>query len=196
MKKLLLGAFAIGAGLFSLTNAQIQKGNWMVGGNLVSGNFGLNTGAGYNVQIQPKGAYFIEDNVAVGGYANLGFAGAKGSETIWNYGAGALGRYYLSPGQEGVDNLLKNGRWFFEANLGIGGQSASNGGDSANGLDYGFGPGYAYFITPNIGLEGLLKYTGNVGFGNRGTTSNLAFGLGLQIYLPTSKAKQVINNVN
>ena len=195
MKKLLLGAFVLGAGLFSVANAQIQEGNWMVGRSMASANFGLNTGAGYNVQIMPKGAYFIKDNVAVGGYVNLGFMGAKGSETTYNYGAGALGRYYLAPGQQGVDNLLKHGRWFLEGNLGIGGQSGTDGGDSANGLDYGFGPGYSYFITPNIGLEGLVKYTGNAGFGNRGTTSNIAFGLGFQIYLPTSKAKQVINNV-
>lgn len=196
MKKLILGALVMGIGLFSTANAQIQKGNWMVGGNLLGADFGLNTGAGYNIQLQPKGAYFIEDNLALGGYVNLGIFGAKGSSTTYNYGVGALGRYYLNPGEKGVDNLLKHGRWFLEANVGLGGQSGTGGGASANALDYGFGPGYAYFITPNIGLEGVLKYTGNLGFGNRGTTSNLAFGLGFQIYLPTAKAKQIINNVN
>jgi uncharacterized protein YigE (DUF2233 family) len=44
-----------------------------VGSSLISSNFGLNTGGGYNFAIQPKGAYFIEDNVAVGGYVDLGF---------------------------------------------------------------------------------------------------------------------------
>ncbi len=193
MKRFVIGAALLVAGLFTTSQAQIQKGNWMVGGTLLGANFGLNTGAGYNIQIQPKGAYFIEDNTALGGYVNFGILGAKGSETTYNYGVGALGRYYLSPGEKGVDNLLNHGRWFLEANVGIGGQSGTAGGDSANGLDYGFGPGYAYFITPNIGLEGLLKYTGNLGFGNRGTTSNLVFGLGFQIYLPTSKAKSIIN---
>lgn len=196
MKKLIIGALLLSAGLFSTTQAQIQEGNWMVGGQLLGANFGLNTGAGYNVEIMPTGAYFIKDNVALGGYVNLGFSGAKGSSTTYNYGVGALGRYYLNPGEKGVDSLLKHGRWFLEGNVGIGGQSGTGGGSSANGLDYGFGPGYAYFITPNIGLEGLLKYTGNLGFGNRGTTSNLTFGLGFQIYLPTKKAKEIINNVN
>lgn len=195
MKKLLLGAFVLGAGLFSVANAQIQEGNWMVGGNLVGAEFGLNKGGGYNFQIQPKGAYFIKDNVAVGGYVDLGFSGAKDAPTTFIYNVGALGRYYLNPGEKGVDNLLKHGRWFLEGNVGVGGSSISKGGASSNGLNFGFGPGYTYFITPNIGLEGLLKYDANAGFGDVGYTHRINFGLGFQIYLPTSKAKQIIKGV-
>ncbi len=195
MKKLLLGAFVLGTGLFSVANAQIQEGNWMVGGNLVGAEFGLNKGGGYNFQIQPKGAYFIKDNVAVGGYVDLGFSGAKDAPTTFIYNVGALGRYYLNPGEKGVDNLLKHGRWFLEGNVGVGGSSISKGGASSNGLNFGFGPGYTYFITPNIGLEGLLKYDANAGFGDVGYTHRINFGLGFQIYLPTSKAKQIIKGV-
>ncbi|MDO5616229.1 MAG: hypothetical protein Q4G16_08575 [Cruoricaptor ignavus] len=196
MKKIVLGATLLVAGLFGTTaNAQIQEGNWMVGGNLVGANFGLNKGAGYDFAIQPKLAYFVEDNVAVGGYADFGFSGAKDAATTFKYGVGALGRYYVSPGEKGIDNFLKHGRFFVEGNLGIGGTSISKGGSSANGLDFGFGPGYAYFLTPNIGLEGLLKYTGNAGFGNKGYTHNLVFGLGFQVYLSSKKAKQIIKDV-
>lgn len=195
MKKILLGAVVLAAGLFSTANAQIQEGNWMVGGNLVGANFGLNSGSGYDFSIQPKGAYFIKDNVAVGGYVNLGFSGAKDAPTTFVYNVGALGRYYLAPGQEGVDNLLNHGRWFFEANVGVGGTSISKGGSSSNGLNFGFGPGYSYFITPNIGLEGLVKYDANAGFGNGGYTNKITFGLGFQIYLPTSQAKRIANDV-
>ncbi|MCE3076709.1 porin family protein [Chryseobacterium gwangjuense] len=192
MKKLILaGIFAIG-GLTATANAQIQKGNWLVGSSLLSSNFGLNTGGGYNISIQPKGAYFIEDNVAVGGYVNLGISKVtNGSPTRFDYAAGGLGRYYLSPGEKGVDNLLNHGRWFFEGNVGIGGSSVENG-NSTTGLDFGVGPGYSYFITPNIGLEGLVKYQGQAGFGNEGLNSNITFNVGFSIYIPTSKAKQVI----
>jgi hypothetical protein len=89
---------------------------------------------------------------------------------------------------------LNHGRWFFEGNLGVGGQS-TKGGTSTTGLDFGVGPGYSYFITPNIGLEGLVKYTGVTGFGNEGLTSNITFNVGFSIYIPTSKAKQVVNDV-
>jgi hypothetical protein len=195
MKKLILsGIFAV-AGLASTMNAQIQEGNWMVGSSLVTSNFGLNTGGGYNIALQPKGAYFIKDNVAVGGYVNLGISKVtNGSPTRFDYAVGGLGRYYLSPGEKGVDNLLNHGRWFFEGNVGIGGSSVESG-NSTTGLDFGVGPGYSYFITPNIGLEGLVKYQGQSGFGNEGLNSNITFNVGFSIYIPTSKAKQIANDV-
>ncbi|SHL97993.1 hypothetical protein [Chryseobacterium polytrichastri] len=196
MKKLILGGILAVAGLATTMNAQIQKGNWMVGSSLATSNFGLNTGGGYQIGIQPKGAYFIKDNIAVGGYVNLGISkSAKTSPTRFDYGVGALGRYYVSPGEKGVDNLLKHGRWFLEGNLGVGGYSISDGGNSTTGLDFGVGPGYSYFITPNIGLEGLVKYAGVTGFGNQGLTSNITFNLGFTIYLPTSKGQQIIKDV-
>lgn len=193
MKKIILGAIITATGLFSTANAQIQEGNWMVGSSLLSSRFGLNTGAGYDISIQPKAAYFIKDNVALGGYVNLGISKAtKGSPTAFDYGVGGLGRYFLSPGEQGVDNLLNHGRWFFEGNVGIGGRSIENS-DSTTGLDFGVGPGYSYFITPNIGLEGLVKYVGRTGFGNEGLNSNITFNVGLSIYLPTSQAKRIAN---
>lgn len=186
MKKLLItGAVA----LMGITaNAQLQKGNYMVGGELAAANFGLNDGAGYSFQITPQIAFFVQDNWAVGPYVNLGVSGAKGADTQFNYGVGALSRYYFSPGEQGIDNLLQHGRFFIEGNAGIGGQNATNGGDSANGLDLGIGPGYTYFVTSNIGLDASVKLNGNLGFGNRGTTSAIDFRLGLNIFLPSKKA--------
>ncbi len=191
MKKLIFGAAVLVTGLLSTANAQIQEGNWMVGSSIISSNFGLNTGAGYNIALQPKAAYFIKDNIALGAYVDLGISKeTKGSPTGFDYGVGALGRYYVSPGEKGVDNLLNHGRWFFEGNLGVGGYSVENG-PSTTGLDFGAGPGYSYFITPNIGVEGLVKYRGRAGFGNEGLNSNISFNVGLSIYLPTSHAKRI-----
>jgi len=195
MKKLILSGILAIAGLATTANAQIQKGNWMVGSSLLSSNFGLNTGGGYSIGLQPKAAYFVEDNVAVGGYVNLGIAKVtNGSPTEFTYGVGALGRYFLSPGEKGVDNLLNHGRWFFEGNVGVGGRNVENA-NSTTGLDFGVGPGYSYFITPNIGVEGLVKYQGQAGFGNEGLNSNITFNVGFSIYLPTSKAREVANDV-
>ncbi|PZU87853.1 MAG: hypothetical protein DI529_06705 [Chryseobacterium sp.] len=191
MKRTIFGALLFSIGFFSSANAQIQEGNWLVGSSLVASNFGLNTGAGYNIAIQPKAAYFIKDNVALGGYVDLGFSkAAKGSPTNFNYGVGALGRYYLSPGEKGVDNLLNHGRWFFEGNVGVGGTSVEDG-ISTTGLDFGVGPGYSYFITPNIGLEGLVKYQGVTGFGNEGLNSAITFNVGFSIYLPSGQARRI-----
>ncbi|GEN75950.1 porin family protein [Chryseobacterium hagamense] len=195
MKKLILSGILAVAGLTTTANAQIQRGNWMVGSSLLTSNFGLNTGGGYNIAIQPKAAYFIEDNVAVGGYVNLGVSKVtNGSPTRFDYAVGGLGRYYLSPGEKGVDNLLNHGRWFFEGNLGVGGSSVENG-ISTSGLDFGVGPGYSYFITPNIGVEGLVKYQGQAGFGSEGLNSNITFNVGFSIFIPSSKGRDVVNDV-
>ena len=195
MKKLIFTAALAVAELASHANAQIQKGNWFVGGTIMNADFGLDKGSGYNISLEPKGAYFIQDNLAIGGLVNFGFAGQKNAPTTYVYGVGALGRYYLSPGEKGVDNLLKHGRFFLEGTAGIGGQSISDGGDSTTGLTLGVGPGYAYFITPNISLEGMLKFKTVVGFGDTPSSSRINFGLGFSIYLPTSKGKQIINEV-
>lgn len=161
-------------------SAQIQRGNVLVGGNLANINLGLDNSKVFSFDITPKAAWFIQDNVALGAYVNLGIQTAKGSSTTTTYGVGALGRYYTGKDVE----VLRHGRFFGEATAGFGGINVSDGGDNTNGLDLSVGPGFAYFITPNIGLETLLKYRNVVGFGDATSQSNLNLSFGLQIYLP------------
>jgi hypothetical protein len=180
MKKLtLLSLFILTAIGFS-AHAQIQEGNVMVGGNFANINLGLNKPHEFSLDITPKAAWFIKDNIALGGYVNLGVETASHSTTTFDYGVGALGRYYT-----GSDvSVLKHGRIFGEATVGFGGENISDGGGNTNGLNLSVGPGFAYFVTPNIGLETLLKYNGLVGFGNQTYQSNLNLSFGFQIYLP------------
>ncbi len=174
-------------------NAQIQKGNVMVGGNLTNINLGLDDPKIFSVDITPKAAWFIQDNVAVGGYVNFGLKTAKNSNTTTTYGVGALGRYYTGKDVE----VLRHGRFFAEATAGIGGVNVSKGGGNTNGLNLSVGPGFAYFITPNIGLETLLKYNGLIGFGSATTQNNLNLSFGFQIYLPGQRtASKVKSDVN
>ena len=79
-------------------------------------------------------------------------------------------------------------RFFAEANVGIEGVNTAGGG-STNGLGFGIGPGFAHFITNNISLETLLKYTGIVGFGSTAASSRLQLGFGFQIYLPRASVR-------
>ncbi|NAW49961.1 hypothetical protein GNY06_00635 [Elizabethkingia argentiflava] len=195
MKKLIFGtAMILATGLFSFTKAQLKQGNWMVGGNILTSNFGLKSGGSYNFILQPKAAYFLRDNKAIGGLVTFGFNGAKNAKTTYTYNVGLLGRYYLNNNQ--VHNLLKQGKFFLEGNLGIGGTTQTQGGISTTGLNLGVGPGYAYFLTHNIAVEGLVKYVGDFGFGNNSNTSNLEFNVGLQVYLPTSKVKQITRDIH
>lgn len=179
MKKF-LATVIISATTVLAANAQIQKGNVLVGGNLTNINLGLDDPKIFSVDITPKAAWFIQDNVALGGYVNFGLETAKNSNTTTSYGVGALGRYYAGKDTE----VLRHGRFFAEATAGIGGVNVSKGGGNTNGLNLSVGPGFAYFVTPNIGLETLLKYNGLVGFGSATTQSNLNLSFGFQIYLP------------
>ena len=190
MKKFtLLFLFAVFAAGFS-ANAQIQKGNIFVGSNFADINLGLNSPHQFSFDISPKAAWFIDDNIALGGYVNFGITTAKGFPTTTTYGLGGLGRYYAGSDM----TVLKHGRFFAEANIGFGGTNISDGGGNTNGLDLGVGPGFAYFVTPNIGLETLLKFNGQTGVGNQSFRSNLDLSFGLQIYLPGQKTANKIKS--
>ena len=190
MKKLIVILIVCFALFSHKSSAQIQKGNLLVGGDLANLNLTLGEGGDFTVRIDPKVAFFIRDNVALGAYLDFILATAKGSGTTTNYGVGALARYYVN---DPKTNALRHGRLFFEGNAGIQGISQRSG-SNTTGLGVGIGPGYAYFITPNIGLETLLKYNGIVGFGSRPYTSNLNLEIGFQIYLPGGKERSIIND--
>ena len=190
MKKIISVLFIASFLMTHKLSAQIQKGNILVGGDIAGFNLDLGSGGAFQATIDPKIGFFIRDNVALGAYINFGLSTAKGFGTTTNYGVGALARYYVN---EATTNVLKHGRLFFEGNAGIEGISVSNG-SNTTGLGIGVGPGYAYFITPNIGLETLLKYNGIVGFGSQAYRSSLNLGVGFQIYLSGRSAKDLINN--
>lgn len=190
MKKFtLLTLLAIMAVGFS-ASAQIQRGNVFVGANFADLNLGLNGSKPFSIEIAPKAAWFIQDNVAVGGYVDLGLSTIKDGPTTTKYGVGALGRYYTGKDVE----VMRHGRLFAEGTVGVGGTNTSRHGGKTNGLDLSVGPGFAYFITPNIGLESLLKYNGQVGFGNTTSTNNLSLSFGLSIYLSGKGAANKVKN--
>jgi hypothetical protein len=165
--------------------SQIQSGNLLWGADIANFDLSLNKGGEFSVQLNPKLAYFVSDNLALGGYVTFGLETSKGAGENIDYGVGILGRYYL--GAE--TNVVRNSRFFLEANAGIEGTNPASG-DNTNGLGLGIGPGWTYFLTNNIGLEALLKYRGIVGFGNRATSSDLQLHVGFQIYLPSAQLRR------
>lgn len=209
MKKILLLSTLFIMGFTGIANAQIEQGNLMLGSDIGSGlvsntsnglfglNFGLNEGAGYNLGISPKVGYFVKDNFLLGAVVNLGFAKSAKNRGIstqtTTYGVQALTRYYLSPGEKGVDNLLKEGRFFMEATAGIAGVNVKNGA-TTNGFAFGVGPGYSYFVSNTVALETSLKYNGLVGGGNTTYQHALGLNFGVQVFLPSSTVKKRIND--
>lgn len=178
----------------SKSSAQLEQGNLLVGGDIASFNLGINKGAPFIMKIDPKVATFIVDNIALGGYLNLDLQSQKGS-SFSTYGIGALGRYYVNSSKLPV---LKHSKFFVEGTIGFQGtHSAISGspGSNTNGLGFGVGPGFSYFITPNVALETLVKYLGNVGFGNNPYAQKVELSIGFQIFLPNSRVRRVLNDV-
>lgn len=191
MKKITLVTLAF-IGLVFSAKAQIQKGNVLIGADLTNLDLRLSSPTRFIGTINPKAAWFIQDNIALGAYGKFGINTVKGTGATIDYGVGALGRVYSGAATE----VIKHGRFFGEANIGIEGQNLPANGGSTNGLGLGVGPGFAYFITPSIGLETLLKYNGIVGFGSSPFTNSVNLNFGFQIYLPgRATARKVINDV-
>jgi hypothetical protein len=195
MKKTLTVLAVLSLLLTQKTNAQLEKGNVLVGADLANFRIALKAGQETSIELTPSAAWFIKDNVAIGPYVTFGYSAVKDTYNQTTYGIGALGRYYVNK-----PNLspLKHGVFFAQANVGIGGNNYKDktpldNSYSTNGLDLGFGPGYSYFITPNIGLEALLRYNGTLGFGHEAYTNYLNLRFGFSIYLP---GKSTVNKVS
>jgi hypothetical protein len=187
-KKFTLTILAVCALFYSAT-AQIQQGNLLVGADIADFSLGLNEGAPFSFRLNPKVAFFVRSGLALGAYLNFGLLTEEDQGTDIDYGIGALGRYYIhDPNTE----VILNHRFFVEATVGIEGNNPSSG-ENTNGLGLSLGPGWTYFVTPNIGLEALLKYRGIVGFGSRPTSSNLNLEIGFQIYLSKERARRSTN---
>ena len=171
-------------------NAQTQKGNAMIGSSISSLNVGLKSGSNTTFTLNPKAGIFIKDGLLVGMDALFGIQHMGGTKAnAVDYGIGGFGRYYVT--DKNVE-FVRHGKFFFEANLGFQGQNVSKGGDKTNGLGFGFGPGFAYFINQNIALETMVKYQGIVGFGDTAYQNNLVWSLGFQIYLPCKGTKNKV----
>jgi hypothetical protein len=168
--------------LFSVTlNAQITKGNWMVGG---LGDFsstkttyifdGIRNEQKRTVfNISPDIGYFLVDKFAIGTYAKFGYDDF-GDLNTKTFGFGPFVRYYfLQP--EKLVNV------FAQANFGYNEGKSNNGGEY-HVNDYGIKAGVVIFFNSSVGLEFALGY--NTSTINSISTDNaLKIGLGFQIHL-------------
>lgn len=189
MKKLiLLVILVLGTGI---ANAQIGKGNVLIGGDL--GNLNINFSNQTSFQITPRAAWFIEDGLAVGAYGQFGFNHINGQDgNTYTYGVGPLARYFVN-----LKELpsLGQAKFFVEGSAGFEGANNTVNNSHTNGLGFGFGPGISYFITPSVAVEALLKYNGIVGFGSTTYTNGLSLGIGFQVYLPSKKVVKEIKSL-
>lgn len=204
MKKILFLSTVFILGMVGVSNAQLQEGNIMLGTDLGSGlasttsnglfsmNFGLNDGAGWEIGISPKAGYFLSDNLVLGAIVNLGFSksptSGNQSTEIFVYGVQAFSRFYVTPAEANLEELVSTGRFFLETNAGLAGINVT-GGSTTNGFAFGFGPGYSWFLNETIALEASAKYNGLVGGGNTDYQHSIGVNLGIQIFLSRTDAE-------
>lgn len=205
MRKILFLTTLFIIGITNPSNAQLQEGNFMLGADVGSGlvnpatnglfglNVGLNEGAGWDIGLSPKAGYMVSDSFLLGAIVNLGYSQVSDdSDGIFVYGAQALTRFYVSPGEADVDDVVPAGQFFLETNAGLAGRNVT-GGETTNGFAFGFGPGYSYFLNENVALEASIKYNGLTGAGNAGYQNSLGINLGIQVFFPRSQAEDAIN---
>ncbi|RXF69303.1 hypothetical protein [Arcticibacter tournemirensis] len=191
MKRLLLlftlhviGAFTVAAQVTTPQTSSpsqetaISEGNWMIGAGLGSTNYNFSSET-FNLNIFPKAAYFISDNVAVGAGVTLGLTSYDGG-TNFLYGVAPLIRYYFPQGATATS------RWFAEGNVGVSGNHVKDSSaDQPVSLLLGVSAGYTHFITPSVALEATLGYNYTKADIEQGAgISGLGLGFGFQIYLP------------
>lgn len=191
-----LKSICIALVLFTISsNAQITKGNWMVGGNgsFSSKKFTSSDGTGLTnigiyreIEISPNIGYFVINQLALG--LRLGYQGEfyPGNDNVveQNYNTisgGIFVRYYfLKP--EKLVNI------FIEGDYLIGNRHGSSWGfDSFDETinKYKIMGGAALFFNSSVGLELTLQYGSEKRTFNQSKviTDDFQVGLGFQIYL-------------
>jgi hypothetical protein len=158
------------------SNAQITKGNWMMGGSASFGSGystinGIDSTVSTGFSIFPDVGYFVIDKLAVGANTNLQFLPSN----IF-YGFGPFIRYYFLEKEKPINV-------FSEVNYGIQGSNHSN--DKIH--NFNIKAGGVYFLNSSVGLEVALKYakqmTTSIDYQTRGVSLNVGF----QIHLEREK---------
>lgn len=163
-------------------NAQITKGNWMVGG---SGNFSstvaeskssnllTSESKGLGVILSPTFGYFVADKLALGVSPVFGYSKIDGGNSNTSYGAGPFIRYYLLKPEKLINILTHIGYYY----------GSDSAGSTSNNINFKTGP--AIFLNSSVALELTLEYAIGQNKSDFSTSTFKVFnvGLGLQIHL-------------
>jgi hypothetical protein len=177
MKKVLLAAFLLVSS--NAIFAQINQGQWMVGGNInfTSSKFGDDDDSKVtSFNISPNAGYFIIDKLAAG--LRLGFTRTKvetADDATTDFSLAPFVRYYFLDAAKKV-NVFADGSYGF----------GKAGGDDKEGYNFfQFMAGPAIFLTPNTALELALFYRSEGGdlYGDDDRLNHFGVNIGFQIHL-------------
>jgi hypothetical protein len=152
MKKTIFASLLLMATSAVFAQANINKGDWMLGGKASFSSSKLSgfPGTSTSIEISPNAGYFFANNFAGGLNFSLQSTSETGSDAVTAYAIAPFIRYYFLPSTQKVNV-------FAEAAGGIG--SASSGGNSASMNLFQISAGPAIFLAPNVALEVALAYS-------------------------------------
>jgi hypothetical protein len=157
------------------SNAQIDKSNWMMGGDVSFKNSKYITRGisqeSTSFVVHPSIGYFIIDKLALGTTIELGF----GNRTNTNYGIAPFVRYYFLEKEKQI-NL------FSELSYGI---FAFNNSDFRS-ESLNIKAGTVFFLNSSVGLEVAINYA-NKKDNTDIQTKDIYLGIGFQIHLEREK---------
>jgi len=167
MKKIVLSLLTITV-MAVAVNAQTEKSDWMVGGNMT-----INTTSGNsNFTFQPNGGYFFANNFVAGGQVKLSFSKSEDIKTT-EFSVGPFARYYFN---------LKDSDFkpFLHADFNFGTIKIAD--NSTTVTSFVIGAGGAYFINQNVALEALAGYNRSK-IETHDPTNGFIFRIGFQVHL-------------
>ncbi len=153
------------------SNAQITKGNWMMGGSLNLSS-DKNTSNGYvthttGIDIKPNVGYFVIDKLALGADTEIGIFSNR--STI--FGIAPFIRYYFLEKEKKI-NIFSEFNYEFRKNYP----------DNYISNRINFKTGAVFFLNSSVGIEMALNYS-TLNTNQNSQYSGINLGVGFQIHL-------------
>jgi len=170
MKKILL--LAVLCISIHHVQAQTDRGDWMVGGNLAFNTAKKNT----SIQFTPQAGYFFAKNFVLGGQLLVDYS-EQGTAHLTSWGIGPFARYYFGetkarPFFTGDFSYLSTR---FKSDL-------TNSSTTNDAFEYFLGAGASFFINENVAVDGILGYRHSK-YKNEDGSGGLNFKVGFQVFL-------------
>ena len=161
-----------------VVNAQITKGNWLVGGDAtfnnskVLDNDGNEISRGHGIRINANFGYFLLNNFAAGLVPRFNYGNTEGRPSSSGYGIGPFTRYYFLKSEKSINV-------FADANI-IYSSSKTEGFSRNHNSSYRIKLGTAIFFNSSVALEFAVGYH-SANFST--VTNTIELGFGFQIHL-------------
>ena len=155
-----------------ISNAQISKGNWMMGGSGSLGNYNTKSSGvedkGTYLNLYPNVGYFLIDKLVVGVNAQLNVQ----TKFDTGFGLGPYARYYLLEKEKTI-NVFSELSYYFRG---------GNGNGDAKFETFNVKAGTVFFLNSSVGFEVALNYL-NSKSNQDYQNSNIYLGVGFQLHL-------------